>query len=204
MYDINFIRQRIVPESRKKVIMAILSVSALALGLTLASVGTSSLADLRMAEVYAAEVIELQEQTATRYPGVPSLDELETIIGRTEPDLKDIGKIVDARTRFTPVWERIALAVPEGVWLTRVSVADPRGTDDEARGKARTFRGIVIEGVALAGRGPEGDQAVAAFVDNLKNDEHLQSVVTGVESVGMGLEQIGGTSVVGFEITCPF
>ncbi|MFH1864275.1 MAG: hypothetical protein ABIK85_00195, partial [Candidatus Eisenbacteria bacterium] len=90
MYDINFIRQRIVPESRKKVIMAIVSVSALALGLTLASIGTISLADFRMTSVYAAEVIELQKQMSSRYPGIPSLDELETIIGRTEPHLKDI------------------------------------------------------------------------------------------------------------------
>jgi Tfp pilus assembly protein PilN len=204
MYDINFIRQRIVPESRKKVIMAIVSVSALALGLTLASVGTISLADFRMTSVYAAEVIELQERTASRYPGIPSLDELEKIIGRTEPQLKDIGKIVDARTRFTTVWERIAMAVPEGVWLTRVSVADPRGQEDEAKGKARSFRGVMIEGVALAGRGPEGDQAVAAFVDNLKSDEELRGIVTGVESMKTGLEQVGGTSVMGFEITCPF
>jgi hypothetical protein len=204
MYDINFIRQRIVPESRKKVIMAIVSVSALALGLTLASVGTISLADFRMTSVYAAEVIELQKRTASRYPGIPSLDELEKIIGRTEPQLKDIGKIVDARTRFTTVWERIAMAVPEGVWLTRVSVADPRGQEDEAKGKARSFRGVMIEGVALAGRGPEGDQAVAAFVDNLKSDEELRGIVTGVESMKTGLEQVGGTSVMGFEITCPF
>lgn len=204
MYDINFIRQSIVPESRKKVIMAILSISALALGLTLASIGTISLADFRMTSVYAAEVIELQEQTATKYPGVPSMDELETMIGRTEPHLKDIGKIVDARTRFTVIWERIAMAVPDGVWLTRVSVADPRGAADDVKGKARSFKGIMIEGVALAGRGPEGDQALAAFVDNLKNDEELQDVVTGVEFIGTGLEQIGGTSIIGFEITCPF
>ncbi len=204
MYDINFIRQRIVPESRKKVIMAIVSVSTLALGLTLASIGTVSLADFRMTSVYAAEVVELQEQTATRYPGIPSLDELETIVGRTEPHLKDIGKIVDARTRFTPIWERIAIAVPDGVWLTRVSVADPRGATEDVKGKARSFKGIMIEGVALAGRGPEGDQALAAFVDNLKKDEELKAVVTGVEFIGTGLEQVGGTSIIGFEITCPF
>lgn len=181
-----------------------MSVSALALGLTLASIGTISLSDFRMTSVYAAEVIELQGRVTTQYPNIPSLSELETIIGRTEPHLKDIGKIVEARTRFTPVWEKIAAAVPEGVWLTRVGVADPRGGDEEVRGKGRKFKGIVIEGVALAGGGPEGDQAIAAFVDNLKNDEQLSAIVTGVEFIGTGLEQVGGTSVVGFEITCPF
>ena len=204
MYDINFIGQRIVPESRKKVMTAILSVSALALGLTLASIGTISLADLRMTSVYAAEVVKVREHLTTQYPGIPSEDELATIIGKTEPHLKDIGEIVDARIPFTPIWESVAMAVPDGVWLTRVTVADPRGSGEEMTGKSRSFRGIIIEGVALAGRGPEGDQAVSAFVENLENDEQLQGVIQGVEFMGTGLEQIRGTSVVGFEITCPF
>jgi hypothetical protein len=205
MYDINFIRERIVPESRKKAITAIVSITALALGLTLTSVGTISLSDLRAAEVYAADIDHLRETMTSKYPGVPSESELRTIIGQTEPYLRDIGKMVDGRIAVTPIWERIALAVPEGVWLTRVSVADPKNTGDGVmRGGQSTFRGIMIEGVALAGRGPEGDKAVAAFVDNLKQDEELRDIVTGIEFMGTGLEQVGDTSVVGFEITCPF
>jgi hypothetical protein len=204
VYDINFIGQRIIPESRKKVIAAIMAISALALGLTLASIGSMTIADIRTTSVYAAETIKIREQMTTRYPGVPSEDELETIIGRTEPHLKDIGKIVASRRPFTPIWESIALAVPEGVWLTSVVVSDPRHTEEEMAGRGRAFKGITITGVALAGRGPEGDRAVRAFVDNLKSDEDLMSVVTGVEFLGTGLEQVGGTSVVGFEITCPF
>lgn len=204
MYDINLIGQRIVPESRKKTITAIVAFSALSLGLTLASIGAVSVSDLRTADVYAAEISELREHFTIQYPGIPSEDELETIIGKTEPHLKDIGKIVDARIRLAPILESVARAVPDGVWLTRVSVADLRGSEEEARGKSRSFRGIIIEGVALAGRGPEGDQAVSTFVENLKDDEELQSIIQGVQSLGTGLEQIRGTSVVGFEITCAF
>lgn len=204
MYDVNFIKQRIVPESRKKVVTIIVSLSALVLGLTLVSIGTISLSEFRMASVYATEVSELQEHMAAYYPGVPSQDELETIISRTEPHLKDIGKMVTARIRFAPIWEMIALAVPDGVWLTSVSITDPRGPGEQMTGKSRAFRGILITGVALAGRGPEGDQAVAAFVENLENDEGFQDTVSGIEFMGTGLEQVGGTSVVGFELTCPF
>ncbi len=204
MYDINFIGQRIVPESRKKIITAIVAFSALSLGLTLASIGTISVSDFQTADVYASQVIKLREHFTIQYPGIPSEDELETIIGRTEPHLQDIAKIVDARIRFTPIWESIAMAVPDGVWLTRVSIVDPRGSDEEGKGKSRSFSGIILEGVALAGRGPEGDEAISTFVGNLKDDEELQSIIQDVESLGTGLEQIRGTSVVGFEITCPF
>ena len=204
MYDINFLKKKIVPESRKKVVTAIVALTALTLGLSLLSIGTFSLADLRTTSVYAAEILTLREHMESQYPGIPSEDELQTIIGRTQPHLRDIGKIVDARTPFTPIWERVALAVPDGVWLTHVSISDSRGHEDEMKGKSRGFKGIMIEGVALAGGGPEGDQAVGAFVENLKNDEELQSIVTGVESMGTGLKQVGGTSVLGFEVTCPF
>lgn len=204
MYDINFIGQRIVPESRKKIITAIVAFSALSLGLTLASVGATSVSELRTADVYAAEIIKLREHFTIQYPGIPSEDEVETISGRTEPHLKDIGRIVDSRIRFTPIWESVARAVPDGVWLTRVSIADRRGSEEEARGKSRSFRGVIIEGVALAGRGPEGDEAISTFVGNLKDDERLQSIIRDVESLGTGLEQLRGTSVVGFEITCSF
>ena len=204
MYDINFIGQRIVPESRKKIVTAIVAFSALSLGLTLASMGAVSVSDLRMADVYAAEIIGLREHFTVQYPGIPGEDELEMIIGKTKPHLKDLAKIVDARICFTPIWESIARAVPDGVWLTRVSIADLRDAEEGARGKPRSFRGIIIEGVALAGRGPEGDQAISAFVENLEDDEGLQSIIQSVESLGTGLEQIRGTSVVGFEITCPF
>ena len=204
MYDINLIKQRIIPASRKKVVTVIVSLSALVLGLALVSMGTISLSEFRMTSVYAAEVSELQEHVTACYPGIPSPDELEMIVSRTEPHLKDIGKMVTARIRFAPIWERVALAVPDGVWLTSVSIADPRGPGEQMTGKSRSFRGILITGVALAGRGPEGDQAVAAFVENLESDEELRNAVSGVEFMGTGLEQVGGTSVVGFEITCPF
>ena len=204
MYDINLIKQRIIPASRKKIVTVIVSLSALILGLALVSMGTISLSEFRMTSVYAAEVSELHEHVTAHYPGVPSPDELEMIVSRTEPHLKDIGKMVTARIRFAPIWERIALAVPDGVWLTSVSVADPRGPGEQMTGKPRSFRGILITGVALAGSGPEGDRAVAAFVENLEGDAELQDTVSGVEFMGTGLEQVGGTSVVGFEITCPF
>jgi hypothetical protein len=204
VYDVNFIGQRIVPESRKKVVAIILGISAITLGLTLASLGSMTLADIRIASAYATEMNRVREGMTERYPGLPTEDELETIIGRTEPHLKDISKIVAGRRTFTPVWESIALAVPEGVWLTSVTVSDPKTSEEEMSGRGRSFKGIAITGVALAGRGPEGDRAVSAFVENLRNDETLQGVVTGVEFLGTGLEQVGGTSVVGFEITCPF
>mgnify|MGYP001825388737 CR=1 FL=1 len=204
MDDINFLQKKIVPESRKKVVTAIVALTGLIMGLSLLSIGTFSLADLRTTSVYAAEILELREHMEMQYPGIPSEDELQTIIGRTQPHLRDLGKIVDARIPFTPIWERIAVAVPDGVWLTHVNISDPRGHEDEMKGKSRGFKGIMIEGVALAGGGPEGDQALGAFVENLKNDEEFQSIVSGVESEGTGLKQVGGTSVLGFEVTCPF
>ncbi|MBN2565316.1 MAG: PilN domain-containing protein [Candidatus Eisenbacteria bacterium] len=206
MYDVNFIRQRIVPESRKKAILGIMSVSALALVLTLACLGTATLSDLKVSQVYASQEKVALDAVGDGCQGAPTRGELESIIAKTEPTVREIGKLAERRTRMAPVLERVALAIPDGVWLTRISLADPRSTDEEqrSRGKPRCYKGLIIEGVALAGRGPEGDMAVSAFVDSLKHDEEMSSHIKGVEFVGTGLQQVGGTSVVGFEVTCPF
>ncbi len=206
MYDVNFIGQRIVPESQRKAVLIVAAAAGLALGLTLLSLGMVSLADIKVSDAYASETTELQKSVALSYPDVPTGAELEAAIDKTEPVLREVAKLVDRRTRMAPVLERVALAVPDGVWLTRVSVADPRTSEEEsrARGKARSYRGIIIEGVALAGSGPEGDLSVSAFVDSLKNDRELGTYVRDLEFIGTGLKQVGGTSVVGFEISCPF
>lgn len=209
MYDINFIKHRIVPESHKRVVATVLYVTALFLGLSVIGLGSISLSDFRATDVYAAEIHRVRSELTTRYPGIPSRSELETMVRSTEPRLKEIGKLVDRRVCFAPVWERVAAAVPPEVWLTRLAIADPRGDSEETSGRGgrgghKAFKGIVIEGVALAGRGPEGDQAVSAFVENLKNDTELMNYVQDVEFMGTGLRQVDGTSVVGFEITCPF
>lgn len=206
MYDVNFIRQRIVPESRKKAILSVMSVSALALVLTLAAMGAATLSDRKVSEVYAAQHNAALESLGENYHGAPTRNELESSIRRTEPGVVEIGKLVERRRKMAPILERIAAAVPDGVWLTRVSVADPRSTDEEmrARGKPRSYKGVMIEGVALAGRGPEGDIAVSAFVDSLKSDSEMAGYVTGVQFIGTGLQQVSGASVVGFEVTCPF
>ena len=206
MYDVNFIGQRIVPESQRKAVLIVAAAAGLALGLTLLSLGMVSLADIRVSDAYASETTELQKSVALSYPDVPTGAELEAAIEQTEPVLMEVAKMVDRRTRMAPVLERVALAVPDGVWLTRVSVADPRSSEEESRGrgKLRSYKGIIIEGVALAGRGPEGDLSVSAFVDSLKNDQELATYVQDVEFIGTGLKQVAGTSVVGFEISCPF
>jgi hypothetical protein len=206
MYDVNFIHERIVPESRRKAILSVMSLSALVLVLTLAAMGTATLSDLKVSQVYAAQRDCALEALGEGSQSAPSRQELEAIMRRTEPAVVEIGKLADRRMRLAPVLERIAAAVPDGVWLTRVSIADPRSTDEEqrARGRPRAYKGVIIEGVAVAGRGPEGDVAVSAFVDSLKNDGELAEYVQDIEFIGTGLQQVGGTSVVGFEVTCPF
>jgi hypothetical protein len=208
MYDINFIGKNIVPESHRKVRTIVTSLASVALGLTFVAILTIVVADMRGAEVYAADVAKLDERISALYGMTPSEQDLGRIVSQTAPDLKEVSKLVDRRMLFSSLWQHVAAAVPEDVWLTRVCMSDPRTVKEETTTRNRTkshstFKGIVIEGVALAGSGPEGDQAVSLFLENLKNDTELSSKVLAFEFIGTGLQQVGGTSVVGFEISCP-
>lgn len=207
MYDINFIGKSIVPEGHRKVKSIVTSLAGAALGLTFVAILTMVVADMRAAEVYAADVTRLDEHISTLYGMTPTEEDLGRIVRQTAPDLKEVSKLVDRRVLFSKLWEHVATAVPEGVWLTRVCMSDPRTTQEETSTRNRkshsSYKGIVIEGVALAGSGPEGDQAISLFLENLKSDTELSSRISAFEFVGTGLQQIGGTSVIGFEISCP-
>ncbi|MBN2565658.1 MAG: hypothetical protein JXB46_08105, partial [Candidatus Eisenbacteria bacterium] len=122
MYDINLIRDNVVPDQRKNIMFSVISASALVYVLTILAVVFFSAANFRMIDVYASEIDKLQEDVTALYPTPPSQRDLREIIDRIAPDLKEVSTLIDSRTEVTYIWESIAQSVPDGVWLTRVDL----------------------------------------------------------------------------------
>lgn len=208
MYDINLIRSSIVPYQHKKVVFSVISFSVLAYILTLLAMVFFSIANFRMIDIYASEVDKLQSDLAVLYPGSPNSKELSDMIRRLKPELAEIGGLIDTRSEFTPMWEAVAASVPEGVWLTRVHVSDS-GDASAASGKRRgkggkRFKGLVLEGMALAGEDGGGGEVIPAFAGVLQNDPTLGPKISEVKFVETGRSRKGGHNLIGFEITCAF
>ena len=77
MYDVNLIRKRIVPERHKRVMFSVFSGMALVYALTFLGVAIFSMANLRMADVYAHEIERIEQDTAALSEETPTRDELE-------------------------------------------------------------------------------------------------------------------------------
>ena len=201
MYDINLIREQVVPDQRKNVVFSVISASALIYVLTILAVVFFSAANFKMIDVYAKEIDKMQGDLSALYPGItPSHDDLDAIVRRIRPDLKEIGGLIDKRTESTYLWEAVAHAVPDGVWLTRVELRLPSAAGRSGKSK----RGLLIEGMALASGETGGDEVIREFALALENDAELGSHITEAKFAETGRKRLGGEDVTGFEITCPF
>lgn len=198
MYDINLIRDNVVPDQHKNIMFSVISVSALIYVLTILAVVFFSAANFRMIDVYASEISKLEDDVTALYPTTPSQRDLKEILERIEPDLKEISALIDHRTEVTYLWESVARAVPEGVWLTRVDLKLP--AEQGRKGSS----GLFIEGMALASGDTGGDEAIRAFAQSLEEIAEFQGLIEEAKFAETGKSRIGGENVIGFEITCPF
>jgi Tfp pilus assembly protein PilN len=204
MYDINLIKDRVVPERRKYIMMSIAGVSGLACVITLLATVFFVWANSSTVGAYASEIDKLEDDLAALYPGTPTEQELTTMINGVKPELKKIGEIIDGRCETTRIWEAIAAAVPDSVWLTAVRVTTP-----DRLGRAKSKRSstpggwISVEGLALID-GDAGGVLIRRFAKRLEQSPELAAVITGSRFVETGRQRIGSANVLGFEITCPF
>ncbi|MCD4690923.1 PilN domain-containing protein [bacterium] len=199
MYDINLIRERVIPDQRKSIMFSVISVSALLYTLTILAVVFFSAANFKMIDVYAHEIDRLQDDLSVLYPGAPTQGELNTIIMRIKPDLTEIGALIEGRTELTYMWESIARSVPDGVWVTRIEL---KMSSDGGRSKGT--RGLFIEGTALTSSETGGDEAIREFASRLQKDPEFKEHIAEAKFAETGKSHLGGEEVIGFEIMCPF
>mgnify|MGYP006280381565 CR=1 FL=1 len=205
MYNINLIRKQIVPASQKHVMFSVISFSALVYILTTLAVIFFSAANFRMIDIYAGEIDNLEEDLSVLYPGTPTEEELQTMIGRVQPDLREIKKLIGTRTDYSVFMERVAACLPGNVWLVSVRMTErpgQAGLGARHKGSGR-FHGIALEGMVVAGV-DRGSQIVREFATALKEDAELSTIIAEARSVETGIQEIGGSDVLGFEIMCPY
>jgi hypothetical protein len=204
MYGINLIRHTVIPERHKRVIFSVISFSALAYALTALAVIFFSAANFRMIDAYAREIDRLEAELSVLYPGTPTEGELDVIVRRMRPDLDEIGKLVDRKVETTYIWEAIASAVPDSVWLTSVHLKVPEQETGGSKGRSRKLAGgIVAEGFAIPSGGTASG-SIRRFAERLKSSDELKGYIADAKYSETGMKTISGKDVIGFEVTCPF
>jgi hypothetical protein len=159
------------------------------------------MSNLRVIDVYAKELHNLEEDLSLLYPGTPTHEELSIVFSRIQPDLKEMSAGLGAHIEMTELWERIAAAVPDSVWLTSVSLNAPQITTKSGNSKKQEG-GMVIEGKAITPAGQSASDLIRRFAKAIQSDAVLGKHASNAKYVETGMTEIGGVKVIGFEITC--
>jgi hypothetical protein len=209
MYDINLIKEKIVPDSRRKVVVSIISLATIGFVVALAAVGLLTVANMRMSDVYAHEIDRFEEELTAIYPGAPSPAGLSKLMDDVKPDLSQVAGVLQRTSGATMVLESLNQALPDSVWITRVRIACADGSvanhgRNSRKGAGDGLGTIVIEGMALVGENSGGDMALRRFAKNLERHESLSEILSNVECSETGITRIGDVPVIGFETICRF
>lgn len=208
-YDINLIRESIVPDGSRKVVTSVVSLATLGFVVALSAVGLFTISNMKMADVYAGDIERFGSELAAVYPGRPTQAELSRLMEDVKPDLSQVAGVLKRTSGATMILESVNEALPDSVWITRVRVAcAENGTANHGR-NSRNAGGdgqgtIVIEGMALLGESSGGDMAIRRFGRNLERHESLSAILTGVECSETGITRIHNVPVIGFETICHF
>jgi Tfp pilus assembly protein PilN len=122
-----------------------------------------------------------------------------------QPDLEEIKTLINRRTDYSVLMERVAACVPENVWLVGIRLTERpgrRGAHGRHKGSG-SFHGVAIEGLVVAGI-DRGGEVVREFANALEEDEQLSIHIKEARFVETGVQEIGDTDVLGFEIMCPY
>lgn len=209
MYDINLIRESIVPDSRRKVVASVVSLATLCFIVALSGVGLFTVANMQMSTVYAKEIDRFGAELSAIYPGDPSPNGLSQLMDEVKPDLSQVAAVLDRTTDATLILQSVNESLPDSVWITRIRIASAAGEASNNGRNSRKGGGdgmgtIVIEGMAVVGEHSGGDMAIRRFGRNLRNHESLGAILTDVECSETGITKIGDVPVIGFETICRF
>lgn len=183
MFEINLIKDRIIPTRLKRLAFILVGVYALLWVVTLMTVAFLYVTDARTIGTYRQDTANVERDIGMEVPRVPTRKELVLLRDRLLPRLASIRSVVRARVRWSPKIGEISAHMPEGVRLSRLYM-------EESEEGART---LILEG-RLSGKAPDEDQAVALLVSRLSESS------TFMEGVREIVPSVEGTS---FQIACP-
>ena len=99
------------------------------------------------------------------------------------------------------MWEGRTSAVPDSVWLTGVTLTIPDKSKGGGKSRSREGR-ILLEGKAMTADGRRGSALIREFANRIETSDVLKKHVSDAKFVETDIDRIGGTEVIGFEITC--
>ena len=212
MFEINLIKDRIIPAKQKNIILGLLSLYILIWVLSVAAVAFLHIANVRMIEIYKGELAKLEREISATYPGLPTAEELKIMWNKLLPELTSINRLLRGRILWAPKLNQISRCLREGVWIDEIRseqkvsgkiIPRERGKNKRVSIKSPQ-QALVIEGRVLSASDKEGIKSVEDFVSNLKKNVLFMEDIEGVELVSTKQTATGAKSIIAFKLLCRF
>lgn len=207
MFEINLIKDRIIPVKRKNVLFALVSSYILIWTLSIAAVFFLQVMNIRMIEIYRVDLAKQEREISAIYigSGMPTHGELKIIWDKLLLELTDINHLLGSRILWASKLEQISHSLPEGVWVDEIRSG--REPSDQEKGKPKSAsigQILVIEGRALSVSDEEGITSVEHFVASLEKSALFMKGIENVELISTEQTAIGGRRIVAFQVQCRF
>ena len=212
MFEINLIKDRIIPAKQKHIILGVLSLYILLWVLSIAGVFFFHIANVRMIEIYKGKLAKLEREISTTYPGLPTTEELKMMWDKLLPEVTGINHLLTKRILWAPKLNQISNSLPQGVWIDEISsgqrtsgktVAREKGKNKSASTKSPQ-RSLVIEGRVLSASDKDGIKSVERFVSSLRENLLFMEGFESVELVSTEQTAAGAGPISAFQILCRF
>jgi Tfp pilus assembly protein PilN len=212
MFEINLIRNRIIPGKQKNMIFGLISLYLLIWILSLAAVLFLWVANVRMIEIYKGKLTRLEREISATYPGLPTVEELTIMGDKLFSELTGINNLLRKRILWAPKLNQISSSVPKGVWIDELRSGQGASGEIVSRKKGKNKSGstksrqqsLIIEGKVLSASDKKGIKAIESFVSSLKTNALFMEGIESVELVATEKTTTGARSIRAFQVRCRF
>ena len=197
MFEINLIKDRIMPVKQKHVVFGLVSFYILIWTLSIAGVLFLHVMNVKMIEIYKESLATQESEISATYIGMPTREELEIMWNKLLPEPNGIKHLFRRRILWASKLDQISRSLPEGIWVDEIrsrqsaSIEPPQQT-------------LVIEGRALSVSDEEGITSVEHFVAGLEKSALFMEGIENVELTSMEQTAIEDRAIVAFQVLCRF
>lgn len=210
MFEINLIKDRIIPIKRKNVLFGLVSFYILIWTLSIAAVFFLHVMNIRMIEIYKLDLAKQEREISVTYvdSGMPTRGELKIMWNKLLLELTNNKHLLSSRVLWASKLDQISHSLPEGVWVDEIRSGRKASGPEKGKSKSASIgpqqQTLVIEGRALSVSDEEGITSVEHFVAGLEKSALFMEGIENVELISTEQIAIGNRRIVAFQVLCRF
>lgn len=206
MYEINLIHEKVIPLSKQRKRMSLVSFYILVWSITVVVFGYFYVTRAAQISSYSEASRRLESRNAL--PADLTKADLDALDRQLKSSTEVLAAVQNRAFRWAPKLNLLRAYLPQDVWFNRLScrrsttVFSQPGSRGGQRVPPVPLGEFVIEGMVLIREGAAGAESLEAFVTKLREDATFMEGIQSLNHLVVGRERYGGADVASFVIVC--